>query len=245
MPLCKLCLQDRPLVEGHVLSEFLYDELYDRERHKFYQLHTDETKRNVRRSTGLYERMMCSDCDNRIISGYETYASQVLNGGVEIVVTNERDRVIVSELDYARFKLFQLSLLWRSVISTRDEFAAVNVPAAHAERMRQMLFHQDPGEPHEYGCVLIMPDMRDDLRQAIMPPDPVRISGHLGFRLLAGGFWWIYLVSQHTHSFEHASLFLSKEGILQIARESQYSTAFMRELSADLVKNPNFPKATS
>lgn len=118
MGLCKLCLQDRPLVEGHVLSEFLYDDVYDQNRHKFLQLHTDLTKRNIRRSKGLYEPMMCDHCDNRIISGYETYVSRVLNGGVEIVIQHKPDRIVVSELDYAKFKLFQVSLLWRCAIST-------------------------------------------------------------------------------------------------------------------------------
>lgn len=243
MGLCKLRLRDRPLVEGHVLSEFLYNDLYDQNRHRFHQLHTDETKRNIQRSQGLYDRMMCGDCDSRIISGYETYASKVLNGGVELVIRDAPDRIVVSELEYAKFKLFQVSLLWRSAISTMDEFKAVNVTAEHVERMRVMLLNYDPGEPHDYGCVLMIPEMYREVRQVIMPPDPIRISGHRCFRLLAGGFWWLYVVSRHSSSFEKRELFLSNNGTLSIMKE-RASTAFMRKFAADLIKNPTFPKAT-
>ncbi|MCL4500121.1 MAG: hypothetical protein M1335_07790 [Chloroflexi bacterium] len=243
MGLCKLCLRDRPLVEGHVLSEFLYHDLYDQNRHKFHQLHADVTKRNIQRSKGLYDRMLCDDCDNRIISAYETYASKVLNGGAEIVIRHKPDRIVVSELEYAKFKLFQVSLLWRSVISTMDEFTAVSVTPEHAERMRLMLLNCDPGEPHDYGCVLMIPEMYNEVRQVIMPPDPIRISGHRCFRLLAGGLWWLYVVSRHSSSFEKRELFLSRDGTLSIVKE-RASTAFMRRFAADLVKNPTFPKPT-
>lgn len=96
MGLCKLCLEDRSLVEGHVLSEFLYVDLYDRDDHKFHQLHTDVDKRNITRPKGLYERMMCGDCDNRIVGGYESYASKVLRGGVGLVASELNDRLVVS-----------------------------------------------------------------------------------------------------------------------------------------------------
>jgi hypothetical protein len=240
MGLCKLCLQDRPLVEGHVISEFLYANLYDPDLHKFHQLHTDETRRNIRRSKGLYERMMCDDCDNRIISGYETYASKVLNGGVELVMRSERDRIVVSEINYAKFKLFQVSLLWRSIVATMDEFQASRVPAEHAERMRLMLLNQAPGEPDEYGCLVMLPEMYQDLRHALLPPDPIQIAGHRCFRLLAGGLWWLYVVSRRAHSFEQRALFLSRDGTLHLMKEGG-STAFLRELAANLINNPTFP----
>lgn len=185
---------------------------------------------------------MCDDCDNRIISGYENYASKVLNGGVEIVTQREPDRIVVSEIDYAKFKLFQVSLLWRSVVTTRDEFQAVGVPPEHAERMRLMLLNEDPGEPHEYGCIVMIPEMYDDVRQVILPPEPIRIAGHRGFRLLAGGLWWLYVVSRHSCAFEQRALFLSKEGTLHLMKE-RMSTALFQELAANLTKNPSFPKA--
>jgi hypothetical protein len=221
----------------------LYVELYDRDRHKFHQLHTDVTERNIRRSKGLYERMMCDDCDNRIISGYETYASKVFNGGIEIVVRDEPDRLVVSELDYAKFKLFQVSLLWRSVISTMDEFKAATVQADYSVRMRQMLLNHDPSEPHDYGCVLLIPEMHNEVRQVIMPPEPIRVSGHRCFRLIAGGFSWLYVVSRHAETFEQRDLFVSKSGTLTVLKE-RASTTFFRRLAADLVKNPTFPKVT-
>ncbi len=242
MGLCKLCGKDRALVEGHILSEFLYADLYD-QNHKFHQLHTNIKKRNVRRPKGYYERLLCAQCDGVSIGGYESYASQVLIGGVEIPIQLEQSRIVVDEVDYAKFKLFQLSLLWRSVISTLKVFEAADVTPEHAERMRLMLLNSDPGEPYDYGCILMIPKMHSELRQAIIPPEPVRACGHRFFRLLAGGFWWLFLVSSHAHRFEHRELFLSRQGTLSIIKESG-STSFIRSLAVDLVKNPTFPITT-
>lgn len=240
MSLCNLCRLDRRLVKGHILSDFLYDEVYDKNEHRFHQLHTDVTKMNLTRPTGFYEPLMCDDCDNRVISRYETYASKVFKGGVEIVIRHDPDRIVVKELDYTNFKLFQLSLLWRCAISTRDEFKAVSVTPEHAEKMRLMLSNHHPGEPHEYGCVVMIPEMYQEVRQVIMPPDPIRISGHRCFRLLAGGFWWLFVVSGHSNRFEKRELFLSEDGTLNIMRE-RASTAFMRRFAVELVKNPTYP----
>ena len=240
MAQCKLCLQDRVLVKGHVLSDFLYDEVYDRDTHKFHQLHTDPTKRNLTRPTGFYETMMCHDCDNRIIGTYETYASQVFKGGVEIVIEQLADRIVLSQLNYQKFKLFLVSLIWRCAVTVRDEFKETELPAMHLERMRLMIWNGHPGEAHDYGCVVMMPELYDELKQCILPPDPVRISGHHCYRLLAGGFWWLFVVSNHSDRFEKAELFLSKDGILNIMRE-RASTDYMRKMAVDLVRNPTYP----
>jgi len=240
MGVCNLCLQDRDLVEGHVFPEFLYAELYDPATHKFHQLHTDVSRRNLRRSKGLYERLMCNDCDNRIISGYESHASKVLNGGTEIPIVDEPDRILVGGLDYSNFKLFQISLLWRAVISTMEEFQAAKTTAAHAERMRRMLLTNDPGEPHEYGCVMLLPELFKDVQHGILPPEPIRIAGHWCFRFLAGGFWWLIVVSRHSATFVMRQWFLAADGTLVIGKESA-STQFFHELAAHLVKNPTYP----
>lgn len=240
MAMCKLCQLDLPLVKGHVISDFLYDEVFDKQTHRFHQLHADPTKRNLTRPTGFYDPMMCSRCDNEVISGYETYASQVFKGGVEIVIQHTPDRIILRELDYQRFKLFMVSLIWRCAITTRNEFAATRIPQHHCEKMRKMLLNVDPGEPYEYGCVVMIPEMYAELKQCILPPDPVRLSGHHCYRLLAGGFWWLFAVSSHSERFERSDLFLSIDGTLNIMKE-RASTQFMRHLAKDLVRNPTYP----
>jgi hypothetical protein len=244
MAKCKLCLEDRPRVEGHILSDFLYDELFDPVHHRFHQLHTHPITRNLTRPTGFYEKMMCDDCDNRIIGGYETYASQLFKGGVEFVLQSLADRILLKELDYQKFKLFLVSLLWRCAITTRPEFADVSIPPAHCERMRQMLLNGDPGKPHEYGCVVMIPEMYQELRHAILTPYARRVSGHHLYNLLAGGFWWLFVVSNHSDQFEQAHLFLSQDGRLNIMRERS-STKYLTQVAHDLVKNPTFPKVPS
>jgi hypothetical protein len=50
----------------------------------------------------------------------------------------------INGLDYAMFKLFHLSVLWRAGVSTREEFRNVKL-GSHEDVIRQMLLRDDPG----------------------------------------------------------------------------------------------------
>jgi len=59
----------------------------------------------------------------------------------------------VSGIDYAPFKLFQLSTLWCAAVAKGEFFSRVAL-GPHGETVRQMLLGGDPGEPWQYGCLV-------------------------------------------------------------------------------------------
>src|SRR5439155_233013 len=64
----------------------------------------------------------------------------------------------VSGLDYRRFKLFHLSIAWRTGVAAGDDYAPIDL-GDHQEPLRQMLLAGDPGRPTDYpvfACVLRM-----------------------------------------------------------------------------------------
>ena len=236
---CALCHQHRTLVESHILSEFLYDEVYDPVKHRFHRLHTDPSFRNDTRPKGIYERLNCLECE-AILSVYEDYAAKVFKGGIEIGVEARPDRIVVHDVSYKEFKLFQLSLLWRCSVSRMPEFAAVDL-GPHEDAIRQLLKNGTPGEPHSYGCLMMIPELYDVVRKCLMPPVSVQFQGHRSYCLLAKGFWWVFVVSNHSETLPEKEYFLSAGDILTIVRE-RGSTQFMMELARDLVRNPTFPR---
>ena len=59
------------------------------------------------------------------ISKYEDYIAKYLKGGIELNFEDDGSVIKVGGIDYKIFKLFQLSILWRASISTRELFQYV------------------------------------------------------------------------------------------------------------------------
>ena len=145
------------------------------------------------------------------------------------------EQPIVMQVDYRAFRLFQLSLIWRASVASRQEFLSVDL-GPHEERMRLMLLNVDHDDEEMYPCVMIAPAAHAILRRGILVPEPRRIEGHGAYRLMARGLWWIYRVSSHpVGPFWPRSL--TREGVLTVYRESKWSSEFLSHLAADICRH--------
>lgn len=129
--------------------------------------------------------------------------------------------------------LFQLSVLWRCGVSRRPEFKETQL-GPHADKIRRMLVEGDPGNSHEYGCIVVLPSLLQITRRLVYPPEPVTCEGHRCYRASMGGLWWIYVVSAHSAAFPHRDLFLSETGVLQVMKEGRHATQFLINLGQHL-----------
>lgn len=140
---CKLCLQERELQNSHIIPEFLYKPLYDR-LHRCQVLSINEDEKNKYVQKGIREKSLCSDCE-QLLCIYEKYANEVLSGGVEIEIENYPNRIIVRNIDYKKFKLFQLSILWRASVSSDKFFSEINLSCRpHEEKICKMILSEKP-----------------------------------------------------------------------------------------------------
>ncbi len=240
---CALCRSDDvPLCESHIFPEFLYKEVYEGDGHIYYAFSNDPNERAVRRRKGVYENLLCQSCES-IIQRYEDYAAKVLYGGTRIAVQRSREMITISELDYPKFKLFQVSLIWRAGVSRSREFQGVDL-GPHSEPMRRMLFEGDPGESYQYGCMLsFIPPVHDLMKKIIYVPEktPSRILGHTCYRAMLGGLHWAFFVSNHLKDFPHHEAFFAKDGVLRVFRAAAPAMRFFQEVGKEFVKaNPTF-----
>lgn len=164
MGICKLCLKDKTLLKkSHIIPEFMYAGFYDK-NHKMIRFQPKNYIKNEgyceKPSKGEYESgILCQDCDGRIISNYENYGKVVIYGGNQKLenqpkVENFKTELGISfskiaNLDYQKYKLFHLSILWRSSISSRPLFNQVNL-GPHEEIIRKMLLNGEPGNVNDY-----------------------------------------------------------------------------------------------
>lgn len=176
------------------------------------QVYSRDRRRRIEQ-TGLKEMLLCWPCDNKL-GRWEGYASKVL---AEETATRRkvRDRLTLIEgLDYAQFKLFQLSILWRASLSDRPEFADVNL-GPHEERIRNMLHRGVPGRSDLYGCVMFQL-AEEETKQWILSPTKTRFHGYPAYRFMFFGLIWIYIVCSHSVPLLMRRAFLQEDGSLYI-----------------------------
>jgi hypothetical protein len=149
---CALCCAVGTLQNSHILPEFLYEHVYD-EKHRYNVLSVRNGEQNRIEQKGARERLLCLACE-RLLNTYETYASLVIKGGAKGVSYRREGSVLfLRGIDYCRFKLFQLSILWRAGVSSLPFFERVQL-GPHQERLREMLLAGDPGKSSTYPSIL-------------------------------------------------------------------------------------------
>src|SRR5205807_8245068 len=140
---------------SHIIPEFLHKDTYG-EGHAALSVRADlPYVRRLRK--GLRERLLCDGCEG-VIKRYEDYFARTWYGqGVLPQFAPEHGEAVVTDgLDYAAFKLFHLSILWRASVATREEFRDVKLGPQHEDAIRRMLLAGDPGPADRYrltGCL--------------------------------------------------------------------------------------------
>jgi hypothetical protein len=230
---CRLCQSKEELRFSHILPEFLYKPLYDN-KHRFVGL-TQEPDPGANENLlqkGIREYLLCDVCEQHL-SKYERYAAEVLRKLPDMSRQPPGAVVRVTDIDYAQFKLFQLSLLWRAGVSNQASFQEVFL-GPHEEKIRQMICKGDPGEPLDYGCVLIRTSGPEKLDQFILPPRHLRFHGHHGYEMLVAGMIWVYVVSSHSNRMREKDSFLAKNDTLPIHIDTETGSQFITGLGREL-----------
>lgn len=209
---CRLCNQTKPLLKkSHIIPDFFYEQagLYN-EKHQIHKIEVQKYLIDKKVSyipTGVYEGgILCENCDNELLGGLETYGRKVLYGGLaeneEIICKNIKnpddglEYSIIENVDYNKFKLFLLSILWRSAISSKAVFKDVKFSEQYIESLRQMLIDKNAKNDNDFPIVTLcyLKDNSvpcDFIGQPIKSETPERIL----ITFLLSGFIFIFTVA--------------------------------------------------
>jgi len=195
MKKCKLCLSEKELKNSHIIPEFVYKTMYDK-KHRFFEINESKKIDNKMLQKGVREKLLCGECE-QIFSKNESYASLLLNGGVELLVKPEPPVIHFQNIDYVKFKLFALSILWRAGVANHKAFSSVQL-GQHENILRERLLNDQPGNSREYPFVLL-PVMHegDVVESLIVSPERTRVAGHNAYIFVFGGIAWVYIVTSH------------------------------------------------
>ena len=195
---CKLCNEKKKLLRrSHIIPDFMYKGLFD-ENHFIAPIDLIEFKRRKLLPDGFYDsNILCENCDNKILGKLESYASIVIWGGkskpdyypkYEGKINQLNQKFLhVTNLDYTKFKLFLLSIIWRASISKHKIFNSVSL-GEHEESIRKMIIENNPSSKDDYpvGMFILTQNNRGPTKM-IANPIPNKKDKSLIYNFLING----------------------------------------------------------
>lgn len=232
--ICKLCGLDTKLVKAHIIPDFMYGTMYDK-KHTIVQVSLDNTNNRKVMQTGHYDKtLLCATCDNDIIGSYERYASNIIfdNTLFEERLNEEGVKHYEIPIDYSKFKLFLLSILWRSSVTTLPFFKHLSI-GHYEEKVRKMLLHKQPftSEVFPMTVIKVTPDKE---RHSKIVVDPITTLGTKPFYsvFLINGFVYSFLLDHHVIDFEFDSFAVKEDNRLIIPiLEGQDATNYIYNIA--------------
>lgn len=218
---CKLCLNNAELRNSHVIPEFLYKPLYDL-RHRAMGVHGQGHKKWKYLQKGLREKLLCQNCEQLLNDSYEKYFHDFWFLNSQIPFKCETDKIYeISGIDYTKFKLFHLSILFRASVSSLPTFTQVSL-GPHEEKIRAMLINHDPGMSSDYPIYAYVILKKDGIAVQNLISQPIRFkseNNHTIYNIMFGGCSWHYMVSSHQYAdFKKVALRSNGTMYLSVAR---------------------------
>jgi hypothetical protein len=102
---------------------------------------------------GLREPLLCKSCEGKF-GKWEDYGKRAFVDGSHIQIIPKKGEFLIQNIDYTKFKLLQLSMLWRMSVSRIEFFKTVSLGQKHEETLRKALLSEDPLRPEDYPCTL-------------------------------------------------------------------------------------------
>lgn len=237
---CKLCLQKAELQNSHVISEFLYKPTYD-DKGRAIDANTSTNKVRYAQK-GLRERLLCSACETHL-NVVETYFANVWYGKTALPksLVGHKGETLSVQVDYANFKLFHLSILWRASISSLPNFLRVDL-GPHEETLRQKLLASDLGQEHQYGIrgQILANGRADVVHDLVGFPQKTRAGLYTEYMFMFGGCRWFYSLANP--NIRNVPNTLNRDGTLTLYFESFENSSDAAAIGNTLKKQPNASK---
>jgi hypothetical protein len=190
---CALCRGSGPLCQSHIVPEFFYKPVYGA-KHRYCVVSTDTNKPQEIEQKGLKEPLLCAKCEGRF-NTYETYVSSVFYSPNRQVKPLFGGQAAVQNVDYAGFRCFMLSLIWRMGESSLPMFQQVRL-GPHGETIRQALLKNDPLSESQYPFFITEIQMNGVFREDYMlGAQRIRGESQIGYRFIISGRLFTMLIS--------------------------------------------------
>ncbi|MBI3217897.1 MAG: hypothetical protein HYZ44_00125 [Bacteroidetes bacterium] len=180
----------------------MYKGLLDKNK-KIVETNLFNLKEAKYRPTGIYDKsILCKQCDTKIIGALESYAAKILFDKKDLVSTVEEDEHIINlifkGIEYKKFKLFLISILWRASISKQRMFDEVKLGAKYEEVARKMIYEDNPGKRDEFStCIFGLKSTENLVTQTIVAPRRTKVDGNTSYMFYINGLFYWFNISAY------------------------------------------------
>ncbi len=143
---------------------------------------------------GIREVLLCEECEG-CLSQLESHSVRLFTGPrPPHAAPSKRTREYLN-LDYAKLKLFFLSVLWRSSVATDPFFKHVSL-GRHENIIRDMLLQRNAGPLETYATMIFLLNHGGThFRDFMVEPTPMRFEHRKCYCFVMAGFVIIISVS--------------------------------------------------
>jgi hypothetical protein len=204
---CRLCLKDSVLRNSHIVPEFLYGDLYNN-KHQLLGIHGRGSKGCEIQQKGLREYLFCDDCERHFNELFEMPFRRTWIENCPLLNPWETEDVHWIQVDYKKFKLFHLSVLFRASVCNLPTFSEVSL-GPHEERLRLMLLNNDAGPVNRYPIFgyAVIHHKTKRIVQIVSKAQANRFGGRRCYGLMYGGVeWWIGISSDTNYELQKVAL---------------------------------------
>src|SRR3989344_3272 len=215
--ICKLCGKREDLCDkSHILPKFCYK--YLRAEDKSFTYFREGAKKSIGNEfyTEYESGILCLDCENKRLGSLDSYGSTIINNEgfneklkFNFKETAENKFLILNDnlyYDYKKYKLFLLSILWRTAISSREAFKEVKLSHNIETDLKNMILNNDPGKEYEYPCGILLPPFETLFRKSknfnphitgfVMSPVATQINNVPAYLFVIMGTQYVFYINK-------------------------------------------------
>ncbi|MEQ2528856.1 hypothetical protein WMO40_19450 [Bacillaceae bacterium CLA-AA-H227] len=243
---CRLCGEEKKLIKSHIVPEGFYKKIYDDKRRFFLTSHSRNTATLMQK--GQREELLCKECDSNLLGNkYDKYGIEVIRDGLQIQTFTDFEKEIWVGLDYNKFKIFLLSVLWRAHIAQNfhtgitleksiETMIVDSIKSGHAPKENVIPI---------VGLSLVDPQDSDfKCDEIITSGNTYKREGQLNSKtyiIIFGGYAWTFIVPSAEKNDPQENFYLKENGIMVFPKQNIYDFTPLTQLMKSIhLANDNF-----
>lgn len=243
--ICKLCLEENELCNSHIIPEFAYKYVYDYSKGgRKISHYTPSISNNLivtSEQKGYREPLLCRNCENKF-SKWEKYVKECFEKGLTAFAIDNEDILFKIKIDYTKFKLFFMSILWRCGITTEEIFR-IDIGQKHTENLRNLLLNENVGNHNQYQITIQQIEDIDNFSKEILHVSqlPIKVEGFTVYCYFLCGYKCCIFVGSQDHKLldEIETFTLKEDNTIIIALENFKDNFEVQQLSKFMNKSKN------
>lgn len=248
MKICKLCQRPKESLENsHIIPDAFWRKVKGVAQGKKNGLYISMEKHKNQYGQDTHtEELLCWDCEQKLSTNLENYAVKLClqnPSNIGITITKQENSRLLSGVNYEKLKLFQLSVLWRASVSTKNIYSGIKLIPAEEERIRQALYELKPLAKHEYGCIMSLLWINKDQKttresKAFMISPYAHPAGqHNFFVFVFGGFEWRFSIPSCSKNIIDEQRIITEQGSMICQLKDIHSDPVLFEVLFNAYKN--------